>query len=142
MKRHLIALALSATVVALPSAGHTGSRRASFTTAQADEGAELYRNACATCHGAALLGNWETPPLTGQFVANWAGTPLSVLHDYITRAMPQMAPGTLEPEETTAIIAFLLQQNCIKSSRRPLPEKSAEMRKIVFPKPALATCGR
>ncbi|MBB2204150.1 c-type cytochrome [Gluconacetobacter takamatsuzukensis] len=79
--------------------------------AEATHGADLYRAACAMCHGPTLEGNFQTPALTGRFVANWAGAPVAELESYVHRAMPLMAPGTLSPEDTRAIVAFLLQAN-------------------------------
>ncbi|MBB2166354.1 cytochrome c [Gluconacetobacter sp. 1b LMG 1731] len=79
--------------------------------AEPAHGADLYRTACAMCHGTRLEGNFETPALTGRFVANWAGAPVSELEAYVHRAMPLMAPGTLSPDDTRAVVAFLLAAN-------------------------------
>ncbi|MBB2160018.1 c-type cytochrome [Gluconacetobacter sacchari] len=105
MRTRLAALALGLTL--LPGAAAADTAR----------GAALYRAACAMCHGSRLEGNFQTPALTGRFVANWAGAPVAELEDYVQRAMPLMAPGTLSPEDTKAIVAFLLEANAIPRGR-------------------------
>jgi cytochrome c len=37
----------------------------------------------------------------------------TTLYDYISRAMPQEAPGSLTPDDTYAVIAWLLARNGI-----------------------------
>ncbi len=89
----------------------------------AEEGAKIYADKCAKCHGAtgqeALLG----PRLVGG-----KGT-LDTLHpvmtigsywpfattvwDYINRAMPRMKEGTLSADETYSLTAYLLYLNGI-----------------------------
>ncbi|RVU07862.1 cytochrome c [Novosphingobium umbonatum] len=71
----------------------------------------LYAQRCAMCHGAGGQGTHEVPALTGAFVARWAGAPVADLQAYITRVMPQHAPGTLSAEEAARITAFLMALN-------------------------------
>ncbi|MCQ9156467.1 c-type cytochrome [Acidomonas methanolica] len=104
-----------------------------YTAAQAEHGAELYARSCALCHGEDLGGNFQTPPLTGRFVRNWAGTPLSELARYIHDAMPLMAPGTLSSGDVLALIAYLLQENGAKPGKWPLPDQPARLDHLVFP---------
>ena len=68
-----------------------------YTEAQATEGAALYTSACSICHGASLMGTFEVPTLVGRFVHNWSNGSVGTLFDYVSRAMPQMAPGSLSP---------------------------------------------
>ncbi len=91
------------------------------------EGATVYAAKCASCHGAdgkeAIAPN---PRLVGReprdFSFATATTPVTktignywpyatTLFDYIRRAMPQTAPGTLTADETYAVIAWLLAEN-------------------------------
>ena len=125
-----LALALGVTVTA-PAAGR-GSAAGVFTEAQAQDGARIYAVRCAVCHGATLAGTLETPGLRGRFVANWAGRPLADLFDYVTRAMPQMAPGTLSADDNARIVAFLLAENGAPAGRRPLPADAAALARIRF----------
>jgi mono/diheme cytochrome c family protein len=82
-----------------------------FTQAQADRGRGAYVQRCAMCHGAYLEGNGEAPPLTGEFIPDWAGMTLADLTDKISNTMPLNAPGTLSPAATADILAYILQKN-------------------------------
>lgn len=76
-------------------------------------GAEIYASRCASCHGPE--GRSGSPPLAGadstrNTIGNywpWATT----LFDYIRRAMPAQAPGTLSDDEVYALTAHLLHLN-------------------------------
>jgi mono/diheme cytochrome c family protein len=82
-----------------------------YTVAQAERGAVKYRQECVMCHGPALEGNGEAPPLTGRFIPDWAGTSLADLFEKIQDTMPLFAPATLNSSDTIDILAFLLQAN-------------------------------
>ena len=129
----LIAAAAAVPIAALSApAGTTSTAAGVYTGAQASEGAELYAGQCAMCHGAALAGTNEIPTLvSGRFVGNWQG-PLSALFDYIHRAMPQMAPATLAPEDNARIVAFLLRQNGMPAGKTALPGDSKALKAIVL----------
>lgn len=85
-------------------------------------GSVLYAERCAMCHGASgregpdpiLVGGRGTlsdlqPLLTiGSY---WAYA--TTLYDYIARAMPFFAPGSLAPDEIYALCAYLLNANGI-----------------------------
>jgi mono/diheme cytochrome c family protein len=93
----------------------------------AAEGAALYAAKCASCHGAGgegataerLVGresgpnfNFATDPKLVKTVGNyWPYA--TTLYDYTFRAMPFMQPGTLTPNETYALVAYLLALNKI-----------------------------
>jgi mono/diheme cytochrome c family protein len=87
---------------------------------------------CAMCHGTRLEGTVETPELVGKFVANWGARPVSDLFDYVSRAMPQPAPGSLSPEDNAGVVAYLLQVNGAPEGNRPLPADPAALRRIEF----------
>lgn len=106
---------------------------ASFTTEQAERGAESYKEACAICHGAALQGAFETPALTGRFVANWSGVPLAALLDYMTHAMPLSSPGALSAEDNADILAFILRENGAPAGKKPLPASVKALEGVRFP---------
>jgi len=89
----------------------------------AAQGATIFAAHCAACHGRsgtegpepALVGGGEWPkngPPAVQTVGNyWPYA--TTLYDYIGRAMPQNAPGSLSADETYAVIAWILAQNGI-----------------------------
>ena len=108
-----------------------------YTAAQAETGAQLYAARCAMCHGKMLEGTYETPALQSRFIANWSKAPLGNLYDYLARAMPQFAPGTMTPDETAKITAYLLKANALPAGSQPLPADSAALRQIMLePLPA------
>jgi mono/diheme cytochrome c family protein len=106
-----------------------------FTAAQAAEGAQVYGQRCAMCHGRQLEGTFEVPALTGRFVANWAGRPLGDLTAYLGRAMPQFAPGTLAEEDNARVVAYVLQVNGYPAGERSLPAGPDAQRRLVLPRP-------
>jgi len=137
MLRALPFVALPALVLAMTTAA-TGQQpgastaRGVYTDAQAAEGAELYKAACAMCHGENLMGTYDIPTLTGRFLRNWSNGSVGALFTYVSDAMPQMAPGSLSPEDNARIVAYLLKANGMPSGAQPLPADSAALNRISF----------
>ncbi len=92
-----------------------------------ERGETLYRLQCVQCHGARGEGA-EFEALAGRVPGDafpfgedrsWPITVGSywpyatTLFDYIRRAMPQAAPGTLPPDDVYALTAFVLHLNGI-----------------------------
>lgn len=85
------------------------------------DGEEVFAEQCASCHGdfAEGVDNW--PVLAGGFDTLADEDPvktvgsywpyLSTAYDYIYRSMPFGAAGTLTPDETYAIVAYILYSN-------------------------------
>lgn len=90
------------------------------------EGAQVYAARCANCHGA----NGEGVPPSPRVVSADADTTFrfgndvklvktpgnywpyaTTLYDYIHRAMPLDRPGSLQPNEVYAVVAYLLAEN-------------------------------
>lgn len=109
-----------------------GTAAGLYTSAQADAGERIYAIHCAMCHGAALQGTVEVPPLTGRFLANWGGRPLGEVFHYMSRAMPQHAPGALSAVDNAKVLAFVLRANGAPAGNRDLPSDSAELDRIRF----------
>lgn len=125
-----VALLTTAATAARPAAPVAGP---SFTAAQAAEGAQVYAQRCAMCHGRQLEGTFEVPALTGRFVANWVGRPLGDLSAYLGRAMPQFAPGTLAPEDNARVVAYILAANGYPAGGRPLPAEQEALAHLILP---------
>lgn len=86
------------------------------------EGRVLYRQHCAVCHGPDGQGGsadrlaGADPGLTGEWPEKTVGNYwpyASTLFDFIRRAMPMTAPGSLDADETYALVAYLLYLNDI-----------------------------
>jgi S-disulfanyl-L-cysteine oxidoreductase SoxD len=117
---------------AKPAPKSLSTARGVYTEAQAAEGATLYTSACAICHGANLMGTFEVPTLVGRFVHNWSNGSVGTLFDYVNRAMPQMAPGSLSPADDAKIVAYLLKVNGMPAGDKPLSSDQAALDKIAF----------
>jgi len=124
----LVALALAAPAPVQSASTTQGV----YTEAQAAAGAELYGAVCATCHGKMLEGTYEIPALRGRFMGNWGRAPISSLFDYVSTAMPQMAPGSLSAEDNAKIIAFLLKSNGMPAGTKALPASAEALKAISF----------
>ena len=84
----------------------------------AADGALVWGRACRSCHGrdgeggiaAPLVGRDPAarPPTVGNY---WPYA--TTLYDYIYRAMPRNAPGTLSPDEVYGLVAWILEKNGI-----------------------------
>lgn len=83
-------------------------------------GAAIYAQQCSGCHGATGVegprdrlvggrGSLATALPVKTVGSYWPYAP--TLYDYIARAMPFSAPGTLQPDEVYALVAFLLHRN-------------------------------
>lgn len=138
MIKLLASLAIAVVSAGVAAGVATGARPPITTSAgvysdsQAEEGAQVYAQNCAMCHGRTLGGTLETPGLTGKFVANWSKRPLGDLYDYVGRAMPQFAPGTLTPQDDARLLAFLLKANGMPAGAAPLPADSVALHAIAF----------
>jgi S-disulfanyl-L-cysteine oxidoreductase SoxD len=85
-----------------------------------EQGAQVYAEKCAACHGPTgvegpkdkLVGgrNTLTTPKPIRTIGSYWPYATTV-YDYIHRAMPFNAPQSLTPDETYAVIAWLLFQN-------------------------------
>ena len=82
------------------------------------DGARVWDRACRACHGpegeggiaAPVVGRDPAarPPTVGNY---WPYA--TTLYDYIYRAMPGNAPGTLTPDEVYGLVAWILERNGI-----------------------------
>tara|TARA_B100001123_G_scaffold371177_1_gene434174 strand:+ start:1356 stop:1763 length:408 start_codon:yes stop_codon:yes gene_type:complete len=80
-----------------------------YTSEQATRGQVIYDEQCGFCHGEDMSGG-QAPGLAGQdFVAFWDTAPLSELVNKIQTTMPQSSPGMLSGQDSTDIVAYMLQ---------------------------------
>jgi mono/diheme cytochrome c family protein len=116
-------LLIAAAGCALPAPA--SAQAATFTAAQAEEGAKAYTSAaCAACHLPDLTGA-EGPPLVGSaFTSNWGGGSVGALLTFVRENMPAMAPGSLNDETYAALVAYILSQNGVASGGTPLTMES------------------
>ena len=99
-----------------------------YTAEQATRGDAIYKEQCAACHGDNLEGSGPMPPLAGMdFLANWQGKKLGDLYEKTQTTMPATAPGTLTPEQTADLLAYLL-----KSSKYPAGTAALEGKMVAL----------
>ncbi|HSH75525.1 MAG TPA: cytochrome c [Longimicrobiales bacterium] len=85
------------------------------------QGERVYQTHCIACHGPTgtegpndrLVGTepWEEWPGSLTIGGYWPYA--TTLFDFIRKAMPQLTPGILTPDDTYAVIAYLLNLNGI-----------------------------
>jgi hypothetical protein len=80
------------------------------------EGAAVYAAKCAACHGAKGQGGSADRLAGGEGNQRTVGNYwpyATTLYDYTFRSMPFMQPGSLTPDETYGLVAFILHLNGI-----------------------------
>jgi mono/diheme cytochrome c family protein len=100
----------------------------------AREGKLVFAAQCAACHGATGEGRDDYPALVGGRGTLTTSAPVltvgsywphaTTVWDYIHRAMPYVAPGTLRPDDVYALTAFLLHANGIVREDEVLDERT------------------
>lgn len=107
-----------------------------YTIEQAQQGKALYQKQCAMCHGDTLEGVGKNAPLTGQvFLDKWTDQTLADLFMKVNTTMPASAPGTLTPDETSQVLAYILSMNKFQPGKDPLPTDPDRLGAIHITKP-------
>lgn len=114
----------------------------------ARDGAQIFAQQCAACHGAEGQGLEPLYPLLisrdprgeGFAFSSDPKIPRSIgnywphattLYDYIRRAMPLYTPGSLSADETYAVVAYLLAANNVIADTATLD--AAALRAVQMP---------
>lgn len=96
-----------------------------FSPDQAERGAAVYAARCSGCHGAALNGTGEAPPLVGgEFISHWDTMTVGDLYDRVRTTMPQNDPQSLSREDYADVLAFLLKTNGFPAGAAPMDKRS------------------
>jgi len=102
-----------------------------FTAQQAAGGRANYAAKCSRCHGSDLEGG-AGPALSGGGLDNYLDGSVGNLFDFVIASMPQDAPGTLTPDETATVIAYLAARNGRTAGATALPNDTAALAKMGF----------
>jgi mono/diheme cytochrome c family protein len=102
-----------------------------FTDTQARQGRAVFGGTCAGCHGDNLAG-LEGPPLKGDVFARWFEGPVADLFNFIMSSMPADRPGTLSPQRTAQILAYILDGNGFVAGDVALPDDPAVLAGMGF----------
>ncbi len=105
-----------------------------YTPAQADQGDALYADQCVSCHGTLRAFAPEMAALLGDhtFRNRWEGRSLGELFGLIQEEMPQDAPGTLSPDETASLVAYILAGNRFPAGASALSSDIETLLEIPF----------
>jgi cytochrome c len=111
----------------------------------ATKGAQIYAGACAACHGDKLEGN-PAKGIGGDKLLGGRGTLASktpvktvesywpyatTLFDYVKRAMPFNAPGSLSDDDVYSVVAYILSEAKIIQLNETMDAKS--LPKVAMP---------
>jgi S-disulfanyl-L-cysteine oxidoreductase SoxD len=106
----------------------------------ATQGKPLFEKHCAACHGDKGIGASATELANGTHALT-SDTPdktigtywpyATTLFDFIRRAMPMTAPGSLSNDETYALTAYLLQINNVLNEKQEMNAQT--LPKVVMP---------
>jgi len=123
-------------ISALPSGSGLPAGRGS-----AVEGSKIYQQQCASCHGERGEGKADFAALVGGRGTLASDKPLltvgsywptaTTIFDYISRAMPYQAPGSLSADEVYALTAWILSENKIIDKSQVLDR--AALLKVTMP---------
>ena len=102
-----------------------------YSVGQAARGQQLYKAQCAACHGNALEGTVGSPLAGDSFLANWSARPLANLVDKIQKTMPFNLPANLSRQQSTDLVAYILQAGKFPTGPAELSE--AMLAQIAFP---------
>ena len=106
----------------------------------AQTGEALFQTHCMACHGAEGHSGLNDQLIGGQGTLATANPVKTVgsywpyattLFDYINRAMPYQAPGSLKPNEIYAVTAYILYKNEIIAVDKELNANS--LAKVIMP---------
>ena len=137
----LVGAALACVGVGIRSAGAADAQKTTmdgvYTNDQATRGKAQYGQACANCHMDDLSGSGQALPLAGDaFTETWEGQSVADLFDLIHNTMPQDKPGTLSPDATIDVIAYLLEYNRFPAGADELKNDPAALKNIIITKKA------
>jgi mono/diheme cytochrome c family protein len=132
--------ALAASAVALGIAlvaglaaqdGQRTVRDGVFSAAQAARGEQVFESICVNCH--------EMPEFTaaGAYLEDVEGEPLWETFDFVSSEMPEDDPGSLEPEEYAAVLAYIFSVYGLPSGDAELPVDRDSLRAIAIARPKL-----
>jgi mono/diheme cytochrome c family protein len=104
-----------------------------YTDDQAKRGKAQYSQNCANCHMDDLSGSGEAPGLVGDaFTQSWDGQTVDDLFEVTYTTMPPDKPGSLSPDATLDVVAYLLQSNQFPAGKDELKNDPGALKNILI----------
>lgn len=104
-----------------------------YSKEQASRGQSAYNSKCARCHGEALLGGEDSPPLVDKdFLEKWNGKSVGSLVELTRKTMPADGPGKISRQQCADIVAYLLSANGFPAGTNDLAPDTAVLDEILF----------
>lgn len=102
-----------------------------FSSAQAARGERVFESICVNCH--------EMTEFTaaGAYLEDVEGEPLWETFDFVSSEMPEDDPGSLEPKEYAAVLAYIFSVYGLPSGDAELPVDRDSLRAIAIARPKL-----
>jgi mono/diheme cytochrome c family protein len=114
----------------------SSTRDGVYTAEQADQGKVIYEKQCASCHQDTLEGKGKNAPLIGDaFLSKWKDQTMADLFMKTNTTMPAASPGSLTPDETARVLAYILQMNKFEPGKKELPTDPDGLAAIQISKP-------
>jgi mono/diheme cytochrome c family protein len=102
-----------------------------YTDEQAKRGEVVAGKLCTSCHGPDLSGGEAGPSLVGlEFIGNWTNLTLGDFFDRVHSTMPADAPGTMTPQQTSDVSAYVLKLNKYPAGKTELPADAGALQAI------------
>jgi len=96
----------------------TTVRQGVYSAAQANRGGAVYEEKCTSCHASRMWGS------------DWTQKSLWDLYDTINNYMPEDNPGSLSPQQTRDVVAYILKTNKLPAGMTELPESADALKQI------------
>ena len=102
-----------------------------YTEEQGKRGEATATKLCTSCHGPELSGGEAGPTLVGlEFLGNWNNLSVADFFDRVNATMPADAPGTMTPQQTSDVAAYVFKLNKFPAGKTELPTDLASLKGI------------
>jgi mono/diheme cytochrome c family protein len=102
-----------------------------YADAQSKRGEEVSKKSCVSCHGEELAGSDLAPALKGDdFKGAWSGRTAAELFEKIQTTMPADQAGSLKPEESADLVAYMFKLNEYPAGASNLTSDMAALQQI------------